>query len=242
MWTGSPIPAACSGGLRRERTPTAAKRPVFATVDRPPRATELAACDGKIPSNVLGREACLRGARDQAFPARDRTQERHAESDGAVGGAATAAGAPLRRRGCRSRCLLLDRDTTLFATAVAAIDSMVLEPTRTTYRSPWQNGLAQRWRGTRRPARPRHRSRQRTSSARTRRIPADYTMRRRISGGTRHLPGLRSNALRWLLSRGRAFSRSLCACSSAAGGERANCRERPSSMVTSTARPLPVGV
>ena len=70
IWIGSPIAAACSGGLRRECTPTAAKRPVFATVDRPPRATELAACDGKIPSNVLGREACLRGARDQAFPAR----------------------------------------------------------------------------------------------------------------------------------------------------------------------------
>ena len=48
----------------------------------------------------------------------------------------------------RSRYLVLDRDTIFSAAVVAAIASMGLEPTRTSYQSPWQNGVAERFVGT----------------------------------------------------------------------------------------------
>src|SRR6266540_2753964 len=75
----------------------------------------------------------VRLVRDKAFPARDRALERHGESDGAGG---------------RSRYLVLDRDTIFSRAVVTAIESMGLEPTRTSYQSPWQNGVAERFVGT----------------------------------------------------------------------------------------------
>jgi putative transposase len=48
----------------------------------------------------------------------------------------------------RSRYLVLDRDTIFSAAVIAAIESMGLEPTRTSYKSPWQNGVAERFVGT----------------------------------------------------------------------------------------------
>ena len=55
---------------------------------------------------------------------------------------------PFDGAGSRSRYLVLDRDTIFSAAVVAAIASMGLEPTRTSYQSPWQNGVAERFVGT----------------------------------------------------------------------------------------------
>ncbi len=55
---------------------------------------------------------------------------------------------PFDGAGGRSRYLVLDRDTIFSAAVVAAIASMGLEPTRTSYQSPWQNGVAERFVGT----------------------------------------------------------------------------------------------
>ena len=48
----------------------------------------------------------------------------------------------------RSRYLVFDRDAIFSAAVVSAVTSMVLEPTRTSYQSPWQNGVAERFVGT----------------------------------------------------------------------------------------------
>ena len=48
----------------------------------------------------------------------------------------------------RSRYLVLDRDTIFSGAVAAAIESMGLEATRTSYQSPWQNGVAERFVGT----------------------------------------------------------------------------------------------
>jgi len=50
--------------------------------------------------------------------------------------------------GGRSRYLVLDRDTVFSAAVVAAIESLRLEAKRTSYQSPWQNGVAERFVGT----------------------------------------------------------------------------------------------
>ena len=55
---------------------------------------------------------------------------------------------PFDDAGGRSRYLLLDRDAIFSAAVVATIASMGLEPTRTSYQSPWQNGVAERFVGT----------------------------------------------------------------------------------------------
>jgi putative transposase len=55
---------------------------------------------------------------------------------------------PFDGAGGRLRHLVLDRDTIFSAAVVAAIASMGLEPTRTSYESPWQNGVAERFVGT----------------------------------------------------------------------------------------------
>lgn len=55
---------------------------------------------------------------------------------------------PFDGAGNRLRYLVLDRDTIFSAAVVAAIASMGLEPTRTSYQSPWQNGVAERFVGT----------------------------------------------------------------------------------------------
>ena len=47
-----------------------------------------------------------------------------------------------------SRYLVFDRDAIFSAAVVAAVTSMPLEPTRTSYQSPWQNGVAERFVGT----------------------------------------------------------------------------------------------
>jgi transposase InsO family protein len=48
----------------------------------------------------------------------------------------------------RSRYLVFDRDTIFSAEVVRVVRSMSIEPTRTSYRSPWQNGVAERFVGT----------------------------------------------------------------------------------------------
>ena len=55
---------------------------------------------------------------------------------------------PFDEAGRRSRYLVFDRDTIFSAEVIAAVASMALEPTRTSYQSPWQNGVAERFVGT----------------------------------------------------------------------------------------------
>ncbi len=55
---------------------------------------------------------------------------------------------PFDAAGSSSRYLVFDRDTIFSAEVVAAVSSMTLEPTRTSYQSPWQNGVAERFVGT----------------------------------------------------------------------------------------------
>jgi putative transposase len=45
------------------------------------------------------------------------------------------------------RHLIFDRDSIFSAEVVATIRAMGIKPTRTAYRSPWQNGAAERWVG-----------------------------------------------------------------------------------------------
>jgi len=46
-----------------------------------------------------------------------------------------------------SRHLIFDRDSTFSAEVVGAVKAIGAKPTRTAYRSPWQNGTAERWIG-----------------------------------------------------------------------------------------------
>jgi len=46
------------------------------------------------------------------------------------------------------RFLIFDRDAIFSAGLTATIRSMLMEPTRTSYQSPWQNGVAERFAGT----------------------------------------------------------------------------------------------
>jgi len=46
------------------------------------------------------------------------------------------------------RFMILDRDAIFSSGPTATIRSMLTEPTRTSYRSPWQNGVAERFVGT----------------------------------------------------------------------------------------------
>jgi putative transposase len=46
------------------------------------------------------------------------------------------------------RFLLFDRDAKFDADVVSAVKEMGSEPTRTAFRSPWQNGVAERWVGS----------------------------------------------------------------------------------------------
>ena len=47
-----------------------------------------------------------------------------------------------------ARHLIFDRDSTFSAEVVATVRSFGIKPTRTSYRSPWQNGVALRWVGS----------------------------------------------------------------------------------------------
>ncbi len=47
-----------------------------------------------------------------------------------------------------SRHLVFDRDPIFSAQVVATLKSFGIEPTRTACRSPWQNGVAERWIGS----------------------------------------------------------------------------------------------
>ena len=55
---------------------------------------------------------------------------------------------PFNDAGDLSRYLVFDRDTIFSADVTAAIASIGLKPTRTSYQSPWQNGVAERFVGT----------------------------------------------------------------------------------------------
>jgi putative transposase len=46
------------------------------------------------------------------------------------------------------RFLLFDRDAKFAAEVVSAVRDLGSEPTRTAFRSPWQNGVAERWVGS----------------------------------------------------------------------------------------------
>ena len=46
------------------------------------------------------------------------------------------------------RFLLFDRDAKFGAEVVSAVRDMGSEPTQTAFRSPWQNGVAERWVGS----------------------------------------------------------------------------------------------
>jgi len=46
------------------------------------------------------------------------------------------------------RFLLFDRDAKFGAEVVSAVRDMGSEPIRTTFRSPWQNGVAECWVGS----------------------------------------------------------------------------------------------
>src|SRR5207247_906039 len=46
------------------------------------------------------------------------------------------------------RLLLFDRDAKFGADVVSAVRDMGSQPTRTAFRSPWQNGIAERWVGS----------------------------------------------------------------------------------------------
>ena len=48
----------------------------------------------------------------------------------------------------RPRYLLLDRDSIFSAEVCHALRGMQIQPLRTAYQSPWQNGVAERWIGT----------------------------------------------------------------------------------------------
>lgn len=48
----------------------------------------------------------------------------------------------------RPQYLLLDRDSIFSAEVCHALRGMQVEPLRTAYRSPWQNGVAERWIGS----------------------------------------------------------------------------------------------
>src|SRR5260370_8932018 len=47
-----------------------------------------------------------------------------------------------------AKYLVFDRDSIFSAELVTLVRSMGLEPTRISYRSPWQNGVAERFVGT----------------------------------------------------------------------------------------------
>lgn len=46
------------------------------------------------------------------------------------------------------RHLLCDRDSIFCAQVVATVKSFGIDPTRTAWKSPWQNGVAERWIGS----------------------------------------------------------------------------------------------
>ncbi len=81
-------------GIRGWHIRRGAKRPrIRRSWSRPVSPLEAPAQHG--PDSDLPRPVRLVG--DQAFPARDRALERHGESDGSMGGAATPRGVPVRR-------------------------------------------------------------------------------------------------------------------------------------------------
>ena len=55
---------------------------------------------------------------------------------------------PFDEAGRSSKCLVFDRDTIFSGDVVAAVTSMALDPRRTSYQSPWRNGVAERFVGT----------------------------------------------------------------------------------------------
>ena len=46
------------------------------------------------------------------------------------------------------RYLIFDRDAKFGLDAIAAVRAMDSQPVRTSFRSPWQNGIAERWVGS----------------------------------------------------------------------------------------------
>jgi putative transposase len=49
---------------------------------------------------------------------------------------------------CSQKHLIFDRATNFNEEVVATVKSLGIEPKRTSFRSPWQNGVAERWVGS----------------------------------------------------------------------------------------------
>src|SRR5260370_22355149 len=47
--------------------------------------------------------------------------------------------------GSAPRYLILDRDSTFDRQVLVSVENMNITPARTAFRSPWQNGVAERW-------------------------------------------------------------------------------------------------
>ena len=47
--------------------------------------------------------------------------------------------------GATPRYLILDRDSTFDRQVLVSVENMSIKPVRTAFRSPWQNGVAERW-------------------------------------------------------------------------------------------------
>ena len=51
---------------------------------------------------------------------------------------------------CQHEFLIFDRDAKFGSEALSAMEAVELASVRTSFRSPWQNGVAERWVGSRR--------------------------------------------------------------------------------------------
>ena len=65
-------------------------------------------------------------------------------SDGGLGDPATSRGVSVRY----GSYLIFDRDSIFSSAVVASIKAMGTKPVRTSFRSPWKNGTAERWIGS----------------------------------------------------------------------------------------------
>ena len=83
----------------------------------------------------------------QPRPAEDSSLQRHPKSQCALGRAADA-GSVAVRSGAPIPRLVFDRDSKFGSDVVLAAKALGSEPTRTAFRSPWQNGVAERWVGS----------------------------------------------------------------------------------------------
>ncbi len=130
-------PATCAPCLTAGAPPELAHLPGESSRDH--RGDGLLHCaDGDLSH-------ALRSVRDRPRPARHRALEHHGAPVGAWVSQQLREAFPFDSG---SRYLVFDRDTIFSAEVVRVVRSMSIEPTRTSYRSPLQNGVAERFVGT----------------------------------------------------------------------------------------------